>query len=136
MNHIARSERVLLAACNRLSANLTRLFGMLIHQLLSAGNFDPDVYPDPLRFDVRRDPKNILTFGAGAHNCIAARLARAMMTRAVMSLINLIADGAMSEQHWDRVHLTAERLRRGSDGSDILSDRPHQRFDAAQRPAR
>jgi uncharacterized membrane protein YccC len=35
------------------------------------------------------------------------------LERAVMTLIGLISDGGVTERHWDRLHLTAERVRRG-----------------------
>lgn len=54
--------------------------GVPILMCLGAGNYDPDVYPDPLRFDVRRDPKNVTAFGTkGAHACLGSWLARAVM---------------------------------------------------------
>ncbi|MFI0742238.1 cytochrome P450 [Streptomyces sp. NPDC021100] len=39
-------------------------------------NHDPDVYPDPARFDVTRTPEQHFAFGFGAHNCLAQGLAR------------------------------------------------------------
>ncbi len=42
-----------------------------------SANFDEDVFADPHRFDVRRDPNDHLTFGkAGPHYCLGAYLAR------------------------------------------------------------
>ncbi|WP_242127411.1 cytochrome P450 [Sphingobium sp. Sx8-8] len=50
--------------------------GAVIGVSPQAANYDPVVFPDPLRFDVRRNPKNIMTFGTGIHNCVGSRLAR------------------------------------------------------------
>jgi cytochrome P450 RapN len=50
-----------------------------IHISAQAAGFDPEAYPDPLRFDVTRNPKNILSFGAGPHHCLGNRLARLVM---------------------------------------------------------
>ncbi|GAB2855630.1 cytochrome P450 [Actinocorallia aurea] len=46
----------------------------------SMANRDPDVYPDPYRFDVRRTEGSVgrqhLTFGFGIHQCLGQNLAR------------------------------------------------------------
>jgi cytochrome P450 len=46
--------------------------------MLSA-NLDPTEYADPLRFDVMRNPKHIMSFGSGPHHCIGNRMARRIM---------------------------------------------------------
>jgi cytochrome P450 len=41
-----------------------------------SGNRDEDVFNDPFRFDVGRDPNKHLAFGYGVHFCLGAALAR------------------------------------------------------------
>jgi cytochrome P450 len=41
-----------------------------------SGNRDEDVFDDPFRFDVGRDPNKHLAFGYGMHFCLGAALAR------------------------------------------------------------
>lgn len=45
-----------------------------------AANYDPLKYPDPLKFDIHRKPRDIATFGTGTHFCIGFRLARMLLT--------------------------------------------------------
>lgn len=61
--------------------------GMVVRPSPQAANLDPLVFPDPMRFDVRRNPRRILAFGAGAHHCIGHRLGRTAISIALARLL-------------------------------------------------
>ena len=63
------------------------LKGMVVRPSPLAPNYDPDVFPDPLRFDIHRKPKRILSFGAGPHHCIGNILGRTTITIAIQRLL-------------------------------------------------
>lgn len=50
--------------------------GERVVMLYSSGNFDAEVFAQPLRFDITRDPNPHLAFGHGIHLCLGANLAR------------------------------------------------------------
>jgi len=50
--------------------------GDQVAALIGAANRDPDMFPDPDTFDVRRNPNRHLAFGNGPHFCMGASLAR------------------------------------------------------------
>lgn len=55
---------------------------------MEAANLDPNVFPDPSRFDIRRANANKnLTFGLGPHLCAGAGLARAEMDEALAIIV-------------------------------------------------
>jgi cytochrome P450 family 142 subfamily A polypeptide 1 len=41
-----------------------------------SANRDADEFPDPFRFDVKRDPNHHIAFGFGPHYCLGQALAR------------------------------------------------------------
>jgi cytochrome P450 len=43
---------------------------------LQGVNHDPDVFPDPLRFDIHRQAGRHMGFGYGHHHCLGSALAR------------------------------------------------------------
>jgi cytochrome P450 len=54
---------------------------------LQSSSYDPAVYPDPLLFDILRNPKNSLHFGGGAHFCIGLNLSRTVLRIALTRIL-------------------------------------------------
>jgi cytochrome P450 PksS len=50
--------------------------GEMVAVSLMAANHDPEVFPEPDRFDIGRTPNKHVAFGLGSHYCMGASLAR------------------------------------------------------------
>ncbi len=61
--------------------------GTVVRPSPLAPNYDPDVFPDPLRFDIHRKPQRIMSFGSGPHHCIGNILGRSTITIAITRLL-------------------------------------------------
>ena len=62
--------------------------GQPVYLSVAGANRDPEVFDDPERFDIHRDPNRHLGFGWGLHFCLGAQLARLEGTIAVERLID------------------------------------------------
>jgi cytochrome P450 len=79
----------------------------------ASANRDEAVFPDAMRFDVRRDPNPHLGFGHGVHHCLGATLARLEMriifTETLARLTDIELAGAVewtrSNKHTGLRHL-------------------------------
>jgi len=70
--------------------------GQRVGMYYAAANFDPDVFEDPYKFDVKRDPNPHLGFGGtGAHYCIGANLARLEMNLIFNAIADVLPDISM-----------------------------------------
>jgi cytochrome P450 len=61
--------------------------GMIVRPSPLAANYDPTVFPDPLRFDIHRKPKRIMSFSVGPHHCVGNILGRTTITIAIRRLL-------------------------------------------------
>lgn len=69
--------------------------GQMLMMSLGGASHDPTVYPDPERFDIDRDPKDLLTFGIGPHFCMGSNLARGEMACMIDAAMDFLPPGAI-----------------------------------------
>jgi cytochrome P450 len=62
----------------------------------ASANRDERVFPEPFRFDVRRDPNPHLAFGDGAHFCLGAALARLEIRLVFAALLDRVEEVALA----------------------------------------
>ncbi len=72
--------------------------GDVLTTSLLAANHDPDAFADPHRFDVSRQIAPHLAFGAGAHICLGAPLARLEGRIAIQHLFEQLPDLMLTEE--------------------------------------
>jgi cytochrome P450 len=71
--------------------------GAVILLLLAATGRDPDVFPDPDRFDLSRAAGGHLAFAAGAHFCLGAPLARLEAAIALNAFAARVTEPGLAE---------------------------------------
>jgi cytochrome P450 len=62
----------------------------------SAANRDPDVFADPHRMDITRQPNEHLAFGQGAHFCLGSHVARLELRITLSMLLDRLPDIALA----------------------------------------
>ena len=72
--------------------------------MLGAANRDPEVFPEPDRFDITRADNAHVAFAHGAHFCLGAALARAEMQIALPRILERFPDLRLAEHdiEWQR----------------------------------
>jgi len=93
--------------------------GALVFGALGAANRDPAVFRDPDRLDLARPPGPVLSFGAGAHFCLGAALARAEAREMIGRLVARFPALAVAEPprfapHFNVRRMESFRLERGA----------------------
>jgi cytochrome P450 len=73
--------------------------GQIVQLNLAAANRDPDLLPDPERFDITRPRVRHTSFGLGPHRCLGSVLARAQARVVVTALL----------ERWPRLRLDESR---------------------------
>ncbi len=66
--------------------------GQVVMPWMVSANRDAGQFPDPDRFDVRREPNRHLTFGHGVHFCVGAPLARLEAQVALPMMLEQLQD--------------------------------------------
>jgi cytochrome P450 len=64
----------------------------LVALLIGAANRDPNVFPEPDRLDVGRDPNPHLAFSSGTHFCLGATLARMEAAAVIPAVLRELPD--------------------------------------------
>lgn len=72
--------------------------GDIVVVSLAAANRDPEVFHDPERLDLGRDPNPHLSFGHGPHFCLGSRLARVEGLTALTTLFTKAPALSLAEQ--------------------------------------
>jgi len=85
------------ATCDTAVGGTKILKGMVVRPSPQAANYDPQVFPDPLRFDIHRHPRRIMAFGAGPHHCIGNILGRTTLTIAIRRLLARFPKARLAE---------------------------------------
>ena len=78
--------------------------GDKIYLSYAAANRDPSIFPDPHRFDIRREEaKKHIAFGVGPHVCLGARLAKLELRSLIKAIVTRIPDISLAgEPEWLR----------------------------------
>lgn len=74
--------------------------GMVVRPSPQAANYDPEVFPEPLRFDIHRKPKRIMTFGTGPHHCIGHVLGRTTIIKAISLLLERFPNARLADPNF------------------------------------
>jgi cytochrome P450 len=83
--------------------------GSRVVVLHASGNRDYRVFEDPDTFDLDRDTRKMLSFGAGPHHCLGAALAKVEMQIALEEVAKEVAEYEIDIDNTRRVHSAHQR---------------------------
>jgi cytochrome P450 len=89
-----------IATCDTVVGGTKLSKGMIVRPSPQAANYDPTVFPNPLRFDIHRRPNRIMTFGAGPHHCIGSLLGRRTIQIAIERLLARFPNARLADQEF------------------------------------
>jgi len=78
--------------------------GMPIYVCNQAASYDPVQFPDPLTFNIHRNPERVPVFGGGVHFCLGNRLAVMVMNRALNRLFARFPDIDLADPNFRPVY--------------------------------
>jgi cytochrome P450 len=86
--------------------------GSRVAVLLGSGNRDERQFDEPETFDIRRNPRDHLSFGFGVHTCVGAPLARAQLASVLGALLKRVKTFEIGEpiRHLNNVVRSLESL--------------------------
>ncbi|MEW6268725.1 MAG: cytochrome P450 [Thermodesulfobacteriota bacterium] len=84
--------------------------GAVVGVCIGAANRDPRRFPDPDRFDIRRDARQHMAFAFGPHTCLGMHLARMETTVALNALLDRLP-GLRLDPAAEDVHVTGLTFR-------------------------
>ena len=78
--------------------------GMVVRPSPLSPNYDPEAFPDPLRFNIHRKPQRIMSFGAGPHHCIGNILGRSTLSIALRQLLTRFPKARLRDPNFKPVY--------------------------------
>jgi cytochrome P450 len=77
--------------------------------LPASGNRDHRVFDDPDRFEIDRDTRKMISFGAGPHHCLGGALAKLEIRIVLEEIGSLVSEYEIDMDHAKRVHSAHQR---------------------------
>ena len=79
---------------------------MVLH---ASANRDPRMFDDPDTYDINRDTRKMLSFGAGPHHCLGGALAKVEMEIVLEEIAKEVESYEVDIANTERVHSAHQR---------------------------